>query len=72
MTPRQADKLIKQGAPVVVKSKGFNETFMLIPVSRTRWSIYGKYKALQAEGWIDNGAFDRADLEIVNNACPAT
>ena len=66
MTPRQADKLIKQGAPVVVKSKGFNETFMLIPVSRTRWSIYGKYKALQAEVWLDNGLFDRADLSIVS------
>ena len=67
MTTHEADKAIKSGTPVTVRSKGFNETFVLVIESRNRWTVYGKYRSVESEQWFYNGAFDRTDLQIVNN-----
>lgn len=60
MTPRQADKAIKSGKPVMVRSAG--ETFVLTITSRDRRMIDGYY---EWNGKIETGRFHRADLEIV-------
>ncbi len=56
MTPRQADKIIKEGKKVTVMSTQFTE---LLPdklfVRRDRWNIYSE----------DGGVYDRGDLEII-------
>ncbi len=63
MTPQEADRAIKAGKAIVVRSKDFNETFTFTPLSRNRWTIYGSY---ESEGKVySNGAFDRADLQIL-------
>ena len=69
MTPHEADKAIKSGAPLTVRSKGFNETFVLVIESRNRWTVYGKYRSTESEQWFSSGAFDRADLQIVKIIC---
>jgi len=66
MSPREADKAIKAGVPITVRSKGFNETFILVIESRNRWTVYGKYRSAESEQWFSNGAFDRDDLQIVH------
>lgn len=63
MTPREADRAIKAGKAIVVRSKDFNETFTFTPLSRNRWTIYGSY---ESNGHVyNNGAFERADLDIM-------
>lgn len=66
MKPREADKAIKSGVPVTVRSKAFNETFVLVIESRNRRTVYGKYRSTESEQWFSNGAFDRDDLQIVH------
>ena len=65
MTTHEADKAIKSMTPLTVRSKAFNETFVLVIEARNRWTIYGKYRATESEQWFSNGAFDRTDLQIV-------
>ena len=67
MTTHEADKAIKSMTPLTVRSKAFNETFVLVIEARNRWTIYGKYRSTESEQWFSNGAFDRTDLQIVNN-----
>ena len=56
MTPRQADKLIADGARVTLRSRAFDETFSATPARRDRRNLYT----------VEGGCFDRADLEVVN------
>ena len=65
MTTHEADKAIKSMTPLTVRSKAFNETFVLVIEARNRWTIYGKYRSTESEQWFSNGAFDRTDLQIV-------
>ena len=65
MTTHEADKAIKSMTPLTVRSKAFNETFVLVIEARNRWTIYGKYRPTESEQWVSNGAFDRTDLQIV-------
>lgn len=54
MTPRQADRIIRAGRPVAVRTMG--ETFTALFISRDRWNLY-----------TDHGAvFDRGELELVD------
>ena len=55
MTPKQADKLIREGKPVTVHNAHFDETFVAVFVSRTRRTITSQ----------DGGIFDRSELEIM-------
>jgi len=53
MTPKQADKIIKAGKPVTVRTK-YNETFTDTFISRDRWLIRSA-----------TGTYDRGDLELI-------
>ena len=55
MTPRQADRIIKNGQPVTVRNEWFGETFTATFIRRDRRSIY----------CADGGVYDRADLTIL-------
>lgn len=59
MTPKQADALIKTGAPVTLRTAA-GETFTAVIVRRDRWNVHTKAGAV----------LDRGELEIV--ATPAT
>lgn len=55
MTPKQADKLIKAGKPVTVRSKHWGDEFTTTFFKHDRWYIYSEH-----------GEFVLQDLEIVN------
>jgi hypothetical protein len=55
MTPRQADKLIKDGKPVTVRNTFYDETFTAVFVRRDRWNVY-----------TEDGCYDRGELELVS------
>ena len=55
MTPRQADKIIKEGKPVKVYNRVYLETFEAVFVKRGRYLIESE----------QGGLYDRADLELI-------
>ena len=55
MTTKQADKIIKAGAPVQFTELGYIRVHTLIFVSRDRFSIRGEHGEL----------FDRGDLTLI-------
>ena len=55
MTTKQADKIIRTGAPVTVRSSHTGETFNAVFIARDRYDIRS------ATG----GIYDRADLTVV-------
>ncbi len=55
MKPATADRIIKAGKPVLLKSR-YGETFTALIVSRDRWNVRTS----------DGGVFDRGDLELVD------
>ncbi len=60
MTPKQADKIIRDGQPVTVRSIEYGDRFIATFTERDRRSITSH----------DGGIYDRADLEIVTSTCP--
>ena len=56
ITPRQADKIIKDGQPVKLRSI-YGETFEAIFTSRDRWHMYTA----------DGGKYDRTDMEVIQD-----
>jgi hypothetical protein len=61
MTPRQADKIIKGGQPVLVRGR-YNDLFQFTATSRDRRRIEGTYTV---QGEVCVGSFDRGDLQLV-------
>lgn len=58
MTPREADKIIKAGKPVMVTTHLDHEPQEITLVSRDRWNVRS------ATG----GVFDRGDMKLVEVA----
>ena len=56
MTPKQADKLIKSGQPVELRSM-YGEVFVAVIVRRDRWNIY----------LADGAVMDRSDCEVIKS-----
>lgn len=55
MTPREADKIIKAGKPVMVTNQFEDKPFKVVLVSRDRWNVTTA----------DGGVFDRGDMKLV-------
>lgn len=54
ITPRIADRLIRNGRPVTVTNERYRETFTTTFVKRDKYSIYSA----------DGGVYDRKELTI--------
>lgn len=55
MTPRQADKIIREGKPILLRYTPTGEQAIILIVRRDRWNLYGS----------DGELLDRKDCEVV-------
>ena len=67
MTPRQADRIIKDGKTVTFFDARFKETFSGTPVHRNGNDLHINY---MVNGKCREGVFARDELEIVNQRKP--
>lgn len=59
MTPREADRIIRNAKPVTVQSR-YGERFEILPIRRDRWSLYVTVNGRES-------VFSRDDLHIVTD-----
>lgn len=62
MTPREADKAIASGKPIMVRD-AFGDTFSIVLRARDRRTVEGDYQG--SDGKAYDGKFERADLVLV-------